>query len=112
MSVDVESSNLPVQMLAKWAKETPDKVYLRQPRDGEYHEYSWSQVYEQVLRLAAGFKSLGLEQGDKVVLLSENCAEWFVADFAIQAAGLVSVPIYFTAGEGTVLDQGDLLAHD
>lgn len=102
MSIDTEHSPLPIEMLAKWAKEKPEKVYLRQPVNGDYYEYTWPQVYDQVMRLAAGYAELGLQPGDKVVILSENCAEWFIADFAIQAAGLVSVPIYFTAGEETI----------
>ncbi|MBT8114416.1 MAG: AMP-binding protein, partial [Arenicella sp.] len=102
MSIDTEHSSLPIEMLAKWAKEKPEKVYLRQPVNGDYHEYTWSETYDRVMRLAAGYAELGLQPGDKVVILSENCAEWFIADFALQAAGLVSVPIYFTAGEETI----------
>lgn len=93
---------VPYEMLKKWATETPDKVYLRQPVDRVYHEKTWAEVHDEVLRLAAGFKSLGLKKGDVVAILGKNTAEWFITDFALGAAGLIPAPIYFTAGEDTI----------
>jgi len=93
---------MPTQMLEKFASTLADTVYLRQPVNREFQEITWAEAYDKTLRLAAGLRSLGLERGDKVSILSENCAEWFLADFAITAAGLISVPIYFTAGEKTI----------
>ncbi|MCG8609575.1 MAG: AMP-binding protein [Pseudomonadales bacterium] len=93
---------LPPQMLDKWARETPDKVYLRQPVNRVYREFTWSQVRDQVLRMANALKKLGLKPGDKVAIMSKNCAEWFIADFAITAAGMISAPIYFTASSKTI----------
>lgn len=102
MNREVSTAPMPIAMLQHWAQQTPEKTYLRQPRGDHYQEYSWGEVSRQVLSLAAAFKSLGLETGDRVVILSENCAEWFITDFAIQAAGLISVPIYYTAGKETI----------
>ncbi|NND00155.1 MAG: AMP-binding protein, partial [Gammaproteobacteria bacterium] len=93
---------LPIDQFARYAETQPDEIYWRQPVDGHYHETSWAEAYDQTLRLAAGFRELGLQPGDKVAILSENCAEWFLTDFALIAAGLISVPIYFTAGAGTI----------
>lgn len=102
INLDIPNAERPIQVLARRALEQPNQVFLRQPRGGQYFERTWSQTYEQVLRLANGFRSLGLQPGDKVAILSENCAEWFICDFAISAAGLISVPIYFTAGESII----------
>ena len=93
---------VPYEMLKKWAEATPDKVYLRQPVDRVIHEKTWAQVHDEVLRLAAGFLSLGLKKGDVVAILGKNTAEWFITDFALGAAGLIPAPIYFTAGEDTI----------
>lgn len=93
---------VPYEMLKKWAETTPDKVYLRQPVDRVIHEKTWAQVHDEVLRLAAGFLSLGLKKGDVVAILGKNTAEWFITDFALGAAGLIPAPIYFTAGEDTI----------
>lgn len=93
---------LPYEMLKKWATETPDKVYLRQPVNRVYQEKTWAQVHDEVLRLAAAFRALGLQKGDVVAILGKNTSEWFITDFAINAAGLIPAPIYFTAGEDTI----------
>ena len=39
---------------------------------------------------------MGLEPGDRVMLVSENRPEWLIADLAIMAAGCVTVPTYTT----------------
>jgi len=88
------TEQLPLQRLAHWLAERPDEVWLSQPRNRQWHDLSWRQVDDQARRMAAALKALGCEPGDRVALLSKNCAEWFVADLAIMLAGLVSVPLY------------------
>lgn len=102
MASTAATTQLPMDVFAQCAKRHGDQIYLRQPVNRSYQETSWQEAYDQTLRLASGLKALGLKAGDKVAILSENCAEWFIADFAIQAAGMISVPIYFTASEGTI----------
>lgn len=102
MVIKVEDRKLPMQQFAAQAAAHPTKTFWRQPREGVYHKTSWQQAYQQTLQLAAGLLSLDLKAGDKVAIYSENCAEWFLTDYAITAAGLISVPIYFTAGEKTI----------
>ena len=93
---------VPYEMLRRWAAKTPDRVYLRQPVNRVYREKTWAQVHDEVLRLAAALRALGLKKGDVVAILGKNTAEWFIADFAIAAAGLIPAPIYFTAGAETI----------
>jgi len=89
----------PMEMFASRVSETPNKVYLRQPKNGEYQEDTWAEVYEKTLRLAQGLRGLGLKKGERVAILANNCADWFIADYALVAVGLVPTPIYATAGE-------------
>jgi len=89
----------PMEMFASRVSETPNKVYLRQPKNGEYQEDTWAEVYEKTLRLAQGLRGLGLKKGERVAILANNCADWFIADYALVAIGLVPTPIYATAGE-------------
>jgi len=88
-----------MEMFASRVSETPNKVYLRQPKNGEYQEDTWAEVYEKTLRLAQGLRGLGLKKGERVAILANNCADWFIADYALVAVGLVPTPIYATAGE-------------
>ncbi len=89
---------MPIEMFARRVKKSPNKVYLRQPVNGEYIETTWAEAYQQTLRLAQGLIGLGLKKGDRVAILANNCADWFIADYALVAAGLVPTPIYATAG--------------
>ena len=88
--------------LAEWAEKTPDRVFLTQPLEGEIREWTFQQAHDDAARFAAALLKLGLNPGDRVAILSKNCAEWMIADIAIAMAGLVSVPIYPTAGADTI----------
>lgn len=76
--------------------------FLHQPVDGQWHVFSFTDVEQQARTIAAGLLAQGYQQGDRIGILSKNCAQWFIADLAIMMAGLVSVPIYATAGENTI----------
>ena len=84
--------------LAEWADKTPDRTFLTQPFESEVRNWTFRQAHDDALRFASALLNLGLVPGDKVAILSKNCAEWLIADVAISMAGLVSVPIYPTAG--------------
>ncbi len=100
--MQTSASMMPMTVLAERAKLHPNKVYLRQPKGDEYVDTTWGEVLDKASRIAQGLGALGLKKGDKVSILAANCDEWFITDFAIQLAGMVSVPIYATAGESTV----------
>ena len=93
---------MPMEMFARHVNDTPNKVYLRQPIQGEYKETTWAQAFDKTLRLAQSLLNLGLKKGDRVGILASNCDEWFIADYALVAAGLVPTPIYSTAGESVI----------
>jgi long-chain acyl-CoA synthetase len=97
-----QSFKAPVTMVAHWAEKRPQRVYLRQPNDNGVHERTWRQVWQETGRIANGLKGIGIRSGDRVAIIAKNCAEWFIADFAIQAAGAVSAPVYPTAATATV----------
>ncbi|MFM6854932.1 MAG: AMP-binding protein, partial [Sphingopyxis sp.] len=76
-----------------------DAPFLWHKADGEWTSQSWRDVGEQVAALADALLAMGLNAGDRVVLVSENRPEWFIADMGIMAAGCVSVPTYTTNTE-------------
>jgi len=90
------------QALIDWARKNPDRVFLNQPVDGVVCTLTWAESADASRRMASALLGLGLRPGDKVAILAKNCAEWFLADIAIAMAGLISVPIYPTAGAGTI----------
>jgi long-subunit acyl-CoA synthetase (AMP-forming) len=90
------------QALVDWAEKKPDRVFLNQPVDGVVRTLTWSESADAARRMATALLGLGLKPGDKVAILAKNSAEWFLADIAIAMAGLISVPIYPTAGPETI----------
>ena len=84
----------PLEMLYKWEKETPNKIFMRQPIKNVWHDWTWKETAEQVRKMAAYLKSLNLQKGTKIGILSKNCAHWMFSDLAIMMAGHVSVPLY------------------
>ncbi|MBP8885140.1 MAG: AMP-binding protein, partial [Pseudomonas sp.] len=89
-----QSLQLPLERFNHWLHRQPDAIWLRQPVEGVWHDYSWRQVDDQARRLASALLALGCVPGERVALLAKNCAEWFISDLAIQLAGLVSVPLH------------------
>ena len=64
---------------------------------GQWTPYSSRQVQTMAEEAASGLLKLGLKAGDKVALVAyKNRPEWLIMDFAIQMAGLISIPIYHT----------------
>ena len=90
------------QALLGWAGKTPDRVFLHQPVNGQIRVLTWQQAADHTRRIASALLALDLKQGDKVAILAKNSAEWILADMAIAMAGLISVPIYPTAGPTTI----------
>ena len=84
----------PLEMMARWESQTPNKVYLRQPVAGAWREYTWLQFADQVRRMATALRKMGFPKGSRIAISGRNTAHWFMADFAIAAAGYVSVGLY------------------
>ncbi len=55
--------------------------------------YTYLELADAITRVAGGLRRLGLAQGGRVGILSENCPEWGVAYIAVQSAGGVVVPL-------------------
>ncbi len=54
------------------------------------------EVIERVKRIAMGLAALGVKEGDRVAIISENRPEWSMVDLAILSLRAVNVPIYTT----------------
>jgi long-chain acyl-CoA synthetase len=81
----------------------PDRVYLTQPTGGgAAKDYTWGQVLQQARKMTAHLQSLGLQRGDRVAILSKNCAHFFMAELAIWMGGFTTVAIFPTEGPDTI----------
>jgi long-chain acyl-CoA synthetase len=89
-----EAAKSPLEMFYRWEKETPDKVFLRQPKQLQWTEYTWAEVGDQIRRIASFLKSKNYEPGSRIAIWSSNSKDWPICDLAIMLAGHISVPIY------------------
>ncbi|WP_138998092.1 AMP-dependent synthetase/ligase [Rhodococcus zopfii] len=77
------------------AEKTPHRVMFSRPEgENDWVAVTASQFAEQVSGVAKGLIANGVQPGDRVALLSATRYEWSLFDYAIWAAGAVSVPIY------------------
>ncbi|KTD22401.1 AMP-binding protein [Legionella londiniensis] len=81
-------------LLLEHEKKRASQIYLRQPREGQWHEYTWAEVMHKARQVAAFLKNSGLKKGTHIAIYSKNCAEWFIADFGISLANMVNVPLF------------------
>ncbi|MCX2744131.1 AMP-binding protein [Mangrovivirga sp. M17] len=87
--------NSPLDAFSWWAETTPENIFLRQPINRKFIEYSYDQVNIEAREMANALLQI-VNPGDHVAILSKNCAHWFMADLAIMMAGCISIPIYPT----------------
>ncbi|AEK36407.1 acyl-CoA synthetase [Corynebacterium variabile DSM 44702] len=72
----------------------PQTVLYSRPRKFEWVDVRADEFLREVYDVAKGLIANGVGQGDRVVLMSDTRYEWNLFDFAIMAAGAVSVPVY------------------
>jgi long-chain acyl-CoA synthetase len=86
------------------AAEQPQVVVLRRPGpkdpsgvSGTWQDVTAGQFAAEVAAAAKGLVAAGIEVGDRVAVMSHTRYEWTLIDYAIWAAGAVSVPVYETS---------------
>jgi len=67
---------------------------MRHKHYGVWQPYTWRDYYLNVKRLALGFLALGLEPGDKVLIIGDNAPQWYYAELAAQADHGISVGMF------------------
>ena len=80
----------------KTARRYGDRVALRKKEHGLWHDISWNEYYRMAEFVGSALISMGLERGDCVSIIGDNCPEWVIIDLGIQGAGGVAVGVYST----------------
>jgi len=105
--------NILLKNFLRWEKETPQLVFLRQPINGQWRNWTFGQAGEEIRKMAAGLISMNLPPHSNIAILSKNCAHWLMSDLAIFMAGHVSVPLYANITAPSIrqiLEHGDCAA--
>ncbi|HEX2039059.1 MAG TPA: AMP-dependent synthetase/ligase [Acidimicrobiales bacterium] len=62
--------------------------------DGGWGELTFRDYAERACRVAAGLRSLGVDRGQRVVLMMRNRPEFYIADMAVLLCGATPISIY------------------
>jgi long-chain acyl-CoA synthetase len=88
------------KLLAHWARETPDTVWLKDLLPEGSRDITWGEAAATVNAMAAMLEH-HFGHGQRISLLSRNCAHWFLADLAIISSGNVTVSMFTTLPAAT-----------
>ncbi len=80
-----------------WGDRDPGRAMFAVQADGGWRPVTAAEFASRVSAVAAGLVASGIRPGDRVGLMAATSLEWVVCDFAILAAGAVTVPIYQTS---------------
>jgi len=99
MSLNFDEFNSVVEIFDKQSSTYKDKPYLwrKSSEKTGYEALTWQEVRNKVESFAAALKNIGILEGDRVVIVSENRPEWQIADLAIMSIGAITVPAYTTS---------------
>lgn len=97
-----------VDLFLKQASRYPSRAALRFKRAGVYHDISWLEFRDYVVRVGLALQRMGIRKGDRVALLSENRPEWVYTDLGSLSVGAVVVPIHATS---SVKEIHHILSH-
>ncbi len=104
-----DDANLTNSLFAA-AEAYPNRPALARRVGGQFADTTTRQFAEEVTEVAAGLMGLGIKAGAKICVMSSTRYEWTILDYAIWAAGCVTVPIYETSSaeqiEWIVKDSG------
>ena len=74
----------------------PQHHFLHQKIDGEWKSITYQEVINKANLIAAFLLKSGINKGDRVAVILENCPEYYMLDQALQKLGNVNVSIYPT----------------
>lgn len=77
----------------------PKADVLAGKENGDWVKYDITKFRKIVDDISYALLQLGIEKGDKIATISNNCPEWNFIDFAVLQTGAIHVPIYPTISE-------------
>lgn len=84
------------RMIQSKGKELKDNTALKWKVNGIWEQMTYGQFADRILKVGSRMREMGVQQGDKVAIYSDNMPQWAISDLAILSLGAVSVPIYAT----------------
>lgn len=79
----------------KYGRKTAIKY--RSPEEKKWKSISWKKFSDYVMKTAWAMAEMGIKEGDKIAVYSQNTPQYLYTDFASYANRCISVPIYATS---------------
>jgi long-chain acyl-CoA synthetase len=73
-----------------------NRVAMRKKEYGLWHDISWNEYYRRAKYIGSALISMGLERGECISIIGDNCPEWVIIDMGVQCSGGVAVGVYST----------------
>ena len=84
------------QIFRETVQRLKDRAALRKKEFGLWHDISWNDYYRAAKRIGSALVSMGLQKGDAVSIIGDNCPEWVIIDLGVQCVGGVVAGVYAT----------------
>ena len=84
------------QVFKQMVQKHGDRVAMRKKEYGLWHDISWNEYYRLAQYVGSALISMGLEKGDRVSIIGDNCPEWIFASMGIQCSGGAATGVYAT----------------
>ncbi|KPJ63612.1 MAG: hypothetical protein AMJ45_07250 [Syntrophobacter sp. DG_60] len=81
------------ELFRKSVKKYPKAIFLEMWNGKGYEQFSYQSTQALLEKLGAGLIKLGINKGEKIILLAENSPAWVVCFLAIVSGGWVVVPL-------------------
>ncbi len=87
-----------------WQQEKhPLKDSLVAKESGRWESYSSEKLVSTAEKFGMGLMAMGFAKGDTAAITSANRPEWNMADYGMQMAGIINVPLYTTLSESEII---------
>lgn len=88
-----------IDLFLQSVRQYPDNPLMWEKSGGAFQPTSYRAAFTLVCDAAAGLMSLGMDPGDRVVLLSEGRNDWVFSELAVLFTGGISVPVSIKLNE-------------
>jgi len=89
------STTLTARFFEQAARYGDKTCFASRAPDG-WKKISWNGAAQSTRSSMVGLRRAGIEPGDRVLILAENCPEWAIYDLAVMGIGALIVPAYIT----------------
>ena len=93
-----EFYNIGVDICDKWARQRYRLALIYLDQNGQVAKYTFWDLKQLSNRLANGFKSAGINPGDRIGLLLPQCPETAISHIAAFKIGAISLPLFTLFG--------------